>query len=124
MKKKAAAAVVITVMMLSVGSPLADDAAPHVNKAERRLLKTDLNILFEQYKKARTLSDDLDFQAELSQAQGKKRSQQEQEDLDRQRDFLRMRVQMLRAQIKEMGERAEKLEPGKEKDKSQKKHDS
>jgi hypothetical protein len=117
-------AVVITSLLLSFGSLLADEAPPGVTKADLRLLKTDLNILFEQYKKAKTLLAELDFQAGLSEAQGNKRTQQEEDALKGQRRFLQEQVLLLRDQIKEMGQQAAKMERPKEKNNSEKKHDS
>ena len=124
MKAKPVIAFVTTAIILNIAPLLADDAPRHVTKAERRLLKIDLNILFEQYKKARTLLGELDFQNGLSEAQGNARTDKERQALDRQRDFLRQELDILRARIMQMGEKAEEMGGLKEKDKSKKKADS
>ena len=124
MKTKTVVAVLTTVMMFSFARVLADEAPRHVTKAERRLLKIDLNILFEQYKKARTLLGELDFQSGLSEAQGNARTDKERIALDRQREFLQRELDILRDRIMQMGSRAEEIDVLKEKDKSKKKTDS
>ena len=124
MKTNTVVLVVITFALFSFRPLMAADSPQSFNKIERRLLKTDINILFEQYKKAKTLLGELEFQAGLSEAQGQKTTQEEVAALDRQRTFLRRQVDTLREEIKVMGEKAATMEPAKEKDKSQKKHDS
>ena len=120
MKTKSMLAAFASVLILSVWSLLAEDPPRHVTKAERKLLKTDLNILFEQYKKVRTQLVELEFQMGLRQTEGGTSPNRDNEMQARRVDFLQSQVQLLRDKITNMGEQVERMEVLKEKDKSNK----
>jgi hypothetical protein len=123
MKTKAIVSALTASILLTASSMLADDVPQKQTKTDRRLMKTELKILFEQYKKARTMLANLDLESGLSQAKGTQTAQ-EQEAIVRQREFLRQEVTDLRTRIHEMGRQAEEMRGPKEKDKAKKKHDS